>query len=73
MPACFARGWPPLKIRDCRSHGFGPPFPLKILIVVAAFWIFPPLGVAAPAYFLWRAARAGGGCAFGREAWGRGG
>ena len=37
--------------------------------VVAAFWIFPPLGIAALAYLLWRSARAGGGCGFSRNGW----
>ncbi len=43
------------------SHrSFGPPLPVKILAVVAAFWLFHPLGVALLVYFLWRAARHGG-------------
>ncbi len=54
------------------SHRFGPPLPLKILIVVAAFWIFPPLGIAALAFLLWRLASRTGGCAFSRDAWNRG-
>ena len=46
---------------------FGPPLPLKILLVVAAFWIFPPLGIATLAWLLWRTAWRNGGCAFRRE------
>ncbi len=52
---------------------FGPPLPVKILAVVAAFWLFHPLGVALLVYFLWRAARHGGRAVHGREfarAWG---
>ena len=45
----------------------GPPLPLKILAVVVAFCLFHPLGVALLAYFVWRAARDNGGCAFGRR------
>jgi len=54
------------------SHRFGPPLPLKILIVVAAFWIFPPLGIAALAFLLWRLASRTGDCALSRDAWNRG-
>ena len=45
--------------------GFGPPLPLKILAVVGAFWVAPPLGLAALGYFVWRKV-AGRGCAEGR-------
>jgi hypothetical protein len=48
------------------GHRFGPPLPVKILAVVAAFWLFHPLGVALALYFLWRAARRNGGCSFHR-------
>jgi len=46
---------------------FGPPLPLMILGVVVAFWFFPPLGVAAVLYLIWRSARRNGGCAFRRR------
>ncbi len=54
---------------DWRWSGrrFGLPLPLKILLVVGAFWVFPPLGIAALAFLLWRSAQRNGGCAFGRE------
>ncbi len=45
--------------------GFGPPLPLKILAVVGAFWVAPPLGLAALGYFVWRKV-ARRGCAEGR-------
>jgi len=38
-----------------RRDGFGPPLPIKLLAVAAAFWIFPPLGFAALAFWAWRA------------------
>jgi hypothetical protein len=47
------------------SHrSFGPPLPVKILAVVAAFWLFHPLGAALLVFFLWRAARGSGACVF---------
>ncbi len=49
------------------GHRFGLPLPLKILLVVGAFWVFPPLGIAALAYLLWRSAQRNGGCAFRRH------
>jgi hypothetical protein len=36
------------------SRGYGPPLPLKILAVVGAFWVAPPLGLAALGYLVWR-------------------
>jgi hypothetical protein len=48
----------------------GPPLPLVILGVVVAFWLFPPLGVAALLYIIWRFARRNGGCAFRRQGFG---
>jgi hypothetical protein len=47
------------------GRGFGPPLPLKILAVVGAFWLAPPLGLAALGYFVWRNLQ-------GRRAWGEG-
>jgi len=47
------------------GRGFGPPLPLKILAVVAAFWVAPPLGLAALGYFIWRKVQ-------GRRAWAEG-
>jgi hypothetical protein len=38
-----------------RHDGFGPPLPLKLLGVGAAFWIAPPLGFAALGLWAWRA------------------
>ncbi len=56
-------------------HSFGPPLPVKILAVAAAFWLFHPLGVALLVVFLWRAARAFRGEDFARSwygaPWGR--
>jgi len=49
------------------GHRFGPPLPVKILAVVAAFWLFKPLGVALLIYLIWRSARRNGGCGFRRE------
>lgn len=43
-----------------RPHFDGPPMPLKLLAVGAAFLICPPLGLAALAFTLWRGW--GGGC-----------
>ncbi len=34
--------------------GFGPPLPVKILAVLGAFWVAPPLGLAALGYMVWR-------------------
>ena len=34
--------------------GFGPPLPVKILAVLGAFWVAPPLGLAAIGYMVWR-------------------
>ena len=45
-------------------RSFGPPLPVKILAVVAAFWLFHPLGVALLVLFLRRAARGAPACAF---------
>jgi hypothetical protein len=42
-----------------------------ILGVVVAFWLFPPLGVAALLYLIWRFARRNGGCAFRRQGFDR--
>jgi hypothetical protein len=39
----------------------GPPLPIKLLAVAGAFWIAPPLGVAALGYWAWRAWRRNGG------------
>ncbi len=49
----------PYEFEDWRwsEHRYHPPLPVKILAVVAAFWLFHPLGVALLVYFLWRAAR----------------
>ena len=58
-------GWP--------AHRSGPPLPLVILAAVVAFWVFPPLGLAALAYLVWRFARNRGGCAVRRDGCGRGG
>lgn len=44
-------------------HRFGPPLPLKIAAVVAAFCVFHPLGIGLAAWFLWRSAHDRGGCA----------
>ena len=46
-----------------RDRGFGPPLPLKVAAVVGGFMVFPPLGVAALAYFALRHKFGGGpGC-----------
>lgn len=39
------------------GRGYGPPLVLKALAVVGAFWVAPPLGLAALGYFLWRKAQ----------------
>jgi len=40
------------------GHSFsgwsGPPLPIKILAVLGAFWVAPPLGLAALGYLVWR-------------------
>ena len=43
-------------------RGFGAPLPLKILAVVGAFWVAPPLGLAALGYLVWRKVQAGRDC-----------
>lgn len=40
---------------------FGPPLPIKLLVVAGAFWIAPPLGLAALGYWAWREWRRNGG------------
>jgi len=50
--------------------GFGPPLPLKILAVLGAFWVAPPLGLAALGYLVWRKV-SGRGCDGGRRQEGR--
>lgn len=55
-----------------RRDGFGPPLPLKLLAVAGAFWIAPPLGLAAVGFWAWRAWRHNGGhgpCGHRAEAW----
>jgi hypothetical protein len=44
-----------------RRDGFGPPLPIKLLAVAGAFWICPPLGFAALAFWAWRAWKHNGG------------
>jgi hypothetical protein len=60
---------------DWSGSSYHPPLPVKILMVAAAFWLFHPLGVALLVFFLWRAVRRHGGCAFGGadvgRSWGR--
>lgn len=36
------------------AHGYGPPFPVKAAIVIGGLALFPPLGIAALAYFALR-------------------
>jgi len=48
--------------RHHRHDHFGPPLPIKLLAVAGAFWIAPPLGFAALAYWAWRACQRNGGC-----------
>ena len=44
------------------GHSFsgrsGPPLPIKILAVLGAFWVAPPLGLAALGYLVWRKVQA---------------
>ena len=54
----------PYEFADWRESRYRAPLPVKIVAVVAAFWLFHPLGVALLLYFVWRAARRNGGCAF---------
>jgi hypothetical protein len=57
LPHEFDRG------RWSHPH-FGPPLPVKLLALVAAFWLFHPLGVALLIFFLWRGARGARACAY---------
>ena len=58
-PEGAERGGP----RHHSDHGrCGPPLPIKLLGVAGAFWIAPPLGLAALGYWAWRAWRGQGGC-----------
>ena len=57
-PEGAERGGP----RHHHDHGrCGPPLPIKLLGVAGAFWIAPPLGVAALGYWAWREWRGHGG------------
>ena len=47
--------------RRHRGRGFGPPLPIKLLAVAGAFWVAPPLGVAALGFWAWRAWQRDGG------------
>lgn len=49
-----------------RGYGYGPPFPVKAAIVIGGLALFPPLGLAALAYFALRHK-------FGPGGWGPGG
>ena len=50
-PEGAERGGP----RHHHEHGrCGPPLPIKLLGVAGAFWLAPPLGVAALGYWAWR-------------------
>jgi len=48
--------------RTVRACHHGPPLPLKLLAVAGAFWVAPPLGLAALGYWAWRASQRNGGC-----------
>jgi hypothetical protein len=58
MPACRVHSFSePEHAHLCRS---GPPLPVKILAVAAAFLVFPPLGLVALALTLWSCRHGGG-------------
>ena len=73
MYACHQYAYPqnasgPGADRTSGNHRFfrpGPPPIVAILGVGAAFMIFPPLGLAALAFVLWKARRGGGPCRYG--------
>lgn len=44
----------PMDFGPWSCHGHGPPFPVKAAIVIGGFLVFPPLGLAALAYFALR-------------------